>query len=203
MATAKQPQAVEEQIVPQAVEEQIDEQVEQILDEANAPKNFKSIVRSIIANGANKCTNVVKNVNITEKDNYTMVSFTLQNRVKGFVSNDGGITYESGLTNVIYTSLYAIVGTMKEDENLSWMANFVMSNPSILNLVLNGSKITFLQQEIAMGEEYINPFSTQQDPEPNYFDHDVIINHVIGFELGNMGKKMADKLADKIMENMF
>ena len=203
MANARQPQAVEEQVIPQAVEQQIDEQVAEQLDEANAPKNFKSIVRSIIANGATKCTNVVKNVNITEKDNYTMVSFTLQNRVKGFISNDGGITYESGLTNVIYTSLYAIVGTMKEDEELSWMANFVMSNPSILNLVLNGSKITFLQQEIAMGEEYINPFSTQVDPEPNYFDHDVIINHVIGFELGNMGKKMADKLADKIMENMF
>lgn len=202
MATTRQNQAVEEQIIPQAVE-QIDEQVEQVLEEVNAPKNFKSIVRSIIANGATKCTNVVKNVNITEKDNYTMVSFTLQNRVKGFVSNDGGITYESGLTNVIYTSLYAIVGTMKEDENLSWMANFVMQNPSILNLVLNGSKITFLQQEIAMGEEYINPFSTQQDPEPNYFDHDVIINHVIGFELGNMGRKMADKFADKIMESMF
>ena len=187
--------------VQQEVEQTVEQQ--EIQDQVEGNKTFKGIVKELIANGANKVTSVIKNVNITEKDSYTMVSFTLQNKVKGFVSEDGGITYESGMTNIIYTSLYAIVGTMKEDENLSWMANFVMSNPSILNLVLNGAKITFLQQEVVAGEEYINPFTTQRDPEPSYFDHDVIINHVTGFELGNMGRKMADKLADKIMENMF
>ena len=31
-----------------------------------------------------------------------MVSFTLSSKIKGFVSEDNGLTYKEGLTNVIF-----------------------------------------------------------------------------------------------------
>lgn len=165
-----------------------------------AEVGYLNTIKKLIASGCKRINNVrIKNVNCTEKDNYTMISLTLVNQVKGFVSDDGGVTYKEGMTNVIFTSLYAIVGAMKEDEELGWMGNALLEHPEALNLILNGSTVDILQQDVVAGEEFINAFSSRTDVEPTVFDHDVIINHVIGFKLGKVGEKMADKLADKLL----
>ena len=162
--------------------------------------SYKNIIKKLIASGCKRINSIrIKNVNFTEKDNYTMISFTLASSIRGFVSNDGGTTYEEGMTNTVFTSLYAIVGALKEDEELGWMANALLENPQALNLIFNGSTVDILQQEIAAGEEFKNPFSTRTDVEPQVYDHDLIINHILGFKLGKVGMKMADKLADKLM----
>ena len=165
-----------------------------------AEVSYLNTIKKLIATGCKRINNVrIKNVNCTEKDNYTMISLTLANQVKGFVSDDGGVTYKEGVTNVIFTSLYAIVGAMKEDEELGWMGNALLEHPEALNLILNGSTVDILQQDVASGEEFVNAFSSRTDVEPTVFDHDVIINHIIGFKLGKVGTKMADKLADKLL----
>lgn len=170
------------------------------VNDININVSYQNTIKRLIASGCKKITNVrIKNVNYTEKDTYTMVSFSIANPIDGFVSNDNGVTYEKGKTNIIFTSLYAIVGAVKEDENLAWMSNALLNNPQALNLIFNGSNVDILQQEISAGEEYVNPFSTRTDSEPQVFDHDVIINYIIGFKLGKVGERMADKLADKLM----
>lgn len=162
--------------------------------------SYQNIIKKLIASGCKRINSVrIKNVNFTEKDNYTMISFTLASAIRGFVSKDGGVTYEEGQTNTIFTSLYAIVGALKEDEELGWMANAFLENPQALNLIFNGSTVDILQQEVAAGEEFKNPFSTREDIEPQVYDHDLIINHILGFKLGKVGMKMADRLADKLM----
>ena len=189
--------------VQQEVEQVAEQTTEQNAAEQVAQKTFKSICKSLLENDSTKVQSVIRNINITEKDNYTMVSFTLGNKVDAFVSEDEGVTYKRGVSNIIYTSLYAVVATLKEDEELSWMANVILTKPTLLNLIFNGAKITFIQQFIGSGEEYVNPFTNQTNPEPTAFDHDVIINHVIGFKPSAMGQKMADKLADKMMSMAF
>lgn len=162
--------------------------------------NYKNTIKKLVANGCKRINSVrIKNVNFTEKDDYTMISFTLDSNIVGYVSNDDGITYHKGETNILFTSLFAITGAFKEDEELSWMANYLLKNPNIINLVLNGATVDILQQEISAGEEFVNPFTTKRDPEPRVYDHDIIINHVINFKLGKIGWKMADKLADKLL----
>lgn len=161
---------------------------------------YTNIIKKLIASGCKRINSVrIKNVNFTENDNYTMVSFTLGSTIRGFISKDGGITYEEGQTNIIFTSLYAIVGALKEDEELGWMANALLNNPQALNLIFNGATVDILQQEISAGEEFKNPFSTRDDVESQVYDHNLIINHVLGFKLGKVGMKMADRLADKLM----
>ena len=161
--------------------------------------SFQETIKSLILGGAKKLNNIrIKNVNFTEKDNYTMVSFTLSNPIRGYVSNDNGNTYEEGMTNIIFTSLYAIVGTLKEDDELSWMANALLEHPTALNLIFNGSTIDIIQQDIPAGEEFINPFSTNPNPDVQVYNHNLIINHIIKFKLSKVGLRMADRLADKL-----
>ena len=63
---------------------------------------YQEAIKTLLASGAKKITGLkVKNVNFTEKDNYDMVSFTLSSKIKGFVSEDNGLTYKEGLTNDI------------------------------------------------------------------------------------------------------
>lgn len=162
--------------------------------------SHQNIVKKLIASGCKRINSIrIKNVNYEEKDNYTRISFTLSSPVRGYVSKDNGATYEFGMTNTMFTSLFAITGALKEDEELSWMANALLENPQALNLIFNGSNVDILQQEISAGEEFSNPFTTKEDPTIQVYDHDIIINHVIGFKLSKVGQRMADRLADKLM----
>lgn len=168
--------------------------------ETNANVSFNNLIKKLIASGCKRINSIrIKNVNYTEKDNYTMISFSLATPIRGFVSNDGGVTYEEGNANIMFTSLYAISGALKEDEELGWMANALLDNPQALNLIFNGAQIDILQQHVSAGEEYKNPFSSRTEVEPQVYDHDIIINHIIGFKLGKVGQKMSDRLADKML----
>lgn len=164
----------------------------------NDDSSFKRIIQTLEANGCERITGIhIKNVKVTEEDNYTMVSFTLTSSIRGYVYTENG--FEVGKTNSVFTSLYAIFGTLKEDEDNAWLAYYFLSHPQALNPVLNGAQIDILQQDVMAGEEYVNPFSTKANQEPQVYDHDLIINHIISFKLSATGEKMADKLADKLL----
>lgn len=170
-------------------------------NDVNINVSYQNTIKRLIASGCKKITNIrIKNVNYTKKDTYTMVSFSIANPIDGFVSNDSGATYERGKTDIIFTTSYAIVGAIKEDENLAWMSKALQDNPNILNLIFTGANVDIIQQEVSAGEEYINPFSTKKDKDIEVFAHDVIINYVIGFKLSKVGERMADKLANKLMD---
>lgn len=200
MATKNVKPAVEEEVNPNI------ENANPVITEAgdeiqgNDAVEYKNIIKKLVASGCKRINSVrIKNVNFTDKDSYTMVSFTIATPIRGFISDDNGDTYKEGMTNTIFTSLYAIAGALKEDEELGWMANALLENPQALNLILNGATVDIIQQEISAGEEFTNPFSTRNDVDPQVYDHDLIINHIIGFKLGKTGLRMADRLADKLM----
>ena len=180
-------------------------EVENVMDNV-AESNYQGVIKSLIANGCKRIKSLkIKNVTYEEKTtssgkDMTQVAITLTTPIRGFVTNDNGQTWKEGMTNTIFTSLYAIGGAFKEDEELGWMANTINKNPKILNLILNGANIDVIQQDIAAGEVFVNPFSTRTDATELTYDHDVIINHVVKFNLGKQGLKMADKLADKLMD---
>jgi hypothetical protein len=186
-----------------ATVEQVSVQVENGAENASNETinaGYQNCIKKLIASGCKRINSLrIKNVNFTEKDNYTMVSFTLSTPIRGFVSNDNGITYQEGMTNTLFTSLYAIVGALKEDDELGWMANALLDNPQALNLIFNGGSVDIIQQEIAAEEQFTNLFSTKNDATVQVYDHDVIINYIIGFKLGKTGEKMAARFADKLM----
>ena len=165
---------------------------------------YQQIIKNLISEGCKKLTNLkIKNVNAERKDNYTRVSFTLTTPIRGFITEDNGETWKEGMVNTIYTSLYAITGAIKEDEELSWMGNVLIDsvenngNVNMLNLIFNGATIDIVQQDVVAGEEFKNPFSNNAISQ--VYDHDIIVSHIIKFKLGKIGEKMADKLVDKLL----
>lgn len=176
----------------------------QTVETVERNNNFQQVIKNLVVEGGKRLNQLrIKNVNSEKKDNYIKVSFTLTTPVPGFTTDDNGETWKKGMINTIYTSLYAITGCLKEDEELSWIGGILNDlvenngNTGILNLLFNGAIIDIIQQEVSSGEEYTNPFSSNNDIR--VYDHDTIISHVIKFRLGKTGEKMADKLADKLM----
>lgn len=169
--------------------------------------SVRDIIRNLIADGATRINKLrIKNVNYDpdyEDKDYIRVSLTLDRKVPGFVpvmDNNGNITgYEYGLTNVIYTSTFALAAVLKENEDFSWLANHMVAKPKALTLLFNGATIDILQRQIAKGTPVVNPFSTQTNKEWPVYDHDMVTNDVISITLGKTGEKMAMTLASNIL----
>lgn len=161
-----------------------------------ALKSYAEIKKELVKNHGKPIKRIVKNVNYEILDTYTRVSFTLRENVKGFHANEDG-EFVLGGTNIIFSSIYAIAAMLKEDDELAWLGNEVITNPKLLNLLCSSATIEIIQQKVAEGEEYVNPFAS--NPEPITFDHDTIINHIVGITLSKVGEKVLEKYMDKIM----
>ena len=163
--------------------------------------DYDAIIKGIIAAGGKKLPGIRdKNANFTEKDNYTMVSFTLANKVRGYVRDEETGVYKEGMTNVIFTSLFAICGALKEDDEKAWIANHLLNHPTALPLLFAGSTIDIVQTEVAAGVTYRNPFSTRDNVEGVSYDHETIINNVIKVRFGKMGEIAASRLMDNMLD---
>lgn len=176
-----------------------EEQVAEVVATSN--DSFKQIIKNLMSTGAcRRFNNIrIKNVNTEELDNYCRVSFTLADKIPARVSKDEGLTFEDGERNVIFTSTYALAGSLKENEDLAWIANPLRENPKAIGVIMTGGSIDILQQRVAEGEKYHNPFTTKEEVEDTVFDHDTIINYIVGVNLGKTGQKFADMLAVKMM----
>lgn len=163
--------------------------------------DYGVIIKGIIAAGGKKLPGIrVKNANFIEKDNYTMVSFTLANKVRSYVRDEETGVYKEGMTNVIFTSLFAICGALKEDDEKAWIANHLLNHPTALPLLFAGSTIDIVQTEVAAGVTYRNPFSTRGNVEGVSYDHETIINNVIKVHFGKIGEIAASRLMDKMLD---
>lgn len=163
---------------------------------------FMEVVKNCIVNGAKRINGLkVKNINFDEDyedKSYIRISFTVDRAIPGFVTNDGGATYEKGNVNVVFTSSFALAGLIKENEDLAWMANTIANKPKALSLIFSGATIDILQMEYPTGTPVVNPFS--KNTEGQIYDHDVITNNVIAIKLSKSGERFADKLADKMLD---
>lgn len=168
----------------------------------NNESSFIEIVKKCIVNGAKRVNGLkVKNINFDEEyedKNYIRISFTVDKPITGYVTNDGGATYEKGETNIVFTSSFALAGLIKENEDMAWMANTIANKPKALSLIFSGATIDILQMEYPTGTPVVNPFAKNQ--EGQVYDHDVITNNVINIKLSKSGERFADRLADKMLD---
>lgn len=165
-------------------------------------KDFKSVIRNLIANGATRINKVrVKNVTVDtdweEKGKaFCAVNITLDREIPGYVSKDRGTTFEKGMTNVIYLTSFSIAGFLKETEDWAWLANHVVSHPECLSLILTKAELDLIQIEYPKGTEVTNPFSTNPENEGKVYDHDIITNNIVNLVLSKLGEKFAMRVAD-------
>lgn len=181
------------------VEEVVDNTVEQQVEEQSTERTFKDICNEIVANGGRRIKGIkVRSCKITEQENYTMVSLTLERKVKGYRANEDTGIFEEGETNVIFSSSYSLASVLKNNEDLAFCANTLVENPGAFEVVLSGATIDIIQQPVAADELYKNPFSTS-DSEGVNLGHDTIINHVINI----VPCKRAMAVLDRVALSMF
>lgn len=182
-------------------QENVQTEVQQgVAEQVEGQKSFKDVIKDLIANGARRYNGLkIKNVKISEENNYTRVTLVVHPSIPGMVSKDGGITWEPGLTNNIFTSTFALAGMLKEDDEKGWLADTLTENPKAINIIMNGGTVDIIQQTVKEGVPYKNPFSTREDAEETIFQRDTIINYVVSFKYGPNGQRFADTLAIKMM----
>lgn len=161
-------------------------------------KTVKEVVAEMMKNGAKEIKNVtIKNVTVTVLDSYTRLGLTLDKEVPGFRQNEEG-EYVEGTTRVVFASAYSIGALLKDNDDAAFAANHLMKHPDALGMIMSRAKIDIVQQRVNAGEEYRNPFASEET-EAVVFDHDTIVNHIVSLDLSDFGKSRLERLADMML----
>lgn len=161
-------------------------------------KTTKQVCNELLATGAKKIANIrVRSSIVTNQDNYDMVSLSLETAVPGYVADGEGV-YHRGETRTVFASTYALSAILKESDDTAWAANQLTKNPKAFEVILAGSKIDIIQEDVTADVLYKNPFS-QSTAEGSSLGHDTIISHVVKIELCANAKKMLNMMAMSMM----
>lgn len=154
----------------------------------------KEVITQLLKNGATEVKNLkVKNVTVRPQENWVRLGITLDREVTGMVSEDNGVTYKEGKTNVIFVSLYSIASLLKDNDEAAFAANHIVEHPESINVLMSRATIDIIQEPVAEAQVYKNPWSNSD--EATTFTHDTYINHVVDIKLSDFGKSMLVVLA--------
>lgn len=157
----------------------------------------KEIINNLIKSGAEPVKGIkVKNITVTPQENYVRVALTLDTPVKGMVNKDN--KWVEDTTNVIFVSTFSIVSTLKDNDDAAFAANHIIKYPDSLMVLLSRANIDIIQEHVAEGQEYKNPWS--ESAETTVFDHNTIINHITDIRLSDFGIRKLDALADAMLK---
>lgn len=188
----------------------------------NTPENddkmpfiYEDKIKWLLNHGYKKISKLkVRNIITNMMDEYLRITFVTNKPIKGMVENDEG-EYEEADTNNVFTSNYALAGTLKENLDYAWLGNYIAAlseeededdenndihlKQGALALFFCGSEIDVIQTRVKANEDYINPFSTSDDPTVTNKDHDWFATTVINITPCKKGDKAITRFADKIM----
>lgn len=176
------------------------EAVEQTLDtqetDNGQEKSYKQIIKQLLNDGWKAKKNLrVRNVTITKKEGYDMLTFVVEPPVPGYVTNENG-DYVEGTTNNIYSSTFAVSGVLKETEDLGWLAQNIIAKPKLANHIFTGGVIDVIYKKIAEGEEFANPFSTSA--EPTEMVHDTYIYYITNLRQSKNGDLVISEMRRQV-----
>ena len=154
----------------------------------------KEIIANLLKNGAKKVSDLVlKNITVTPMPEYVRLGLSLDKEVDAYRQDEEG-DYEESKSNIIFVSAYTVSALLKDNEDAAFAANHLLKKPEAFAVILSRAKVDIVQEKVAAGEEYHNPFNN--DDTAVVFDHDTIINHLVDIKLSEVGMKRLDRLAD-------
>ena len=177
------------------------EAVEETLDTTETTdngqeKSYKQIIKDLLANGWKAKKNLrVRNVTITKKEGYDMLTFVVEPPVAGYIINENG-DYVEGTTNNIYSSTFAVSGVLKETEDLGWLAQNIIAKPKLANHIFTGGSIDVIFKKVEEGEEFANPFSSSA--EPTEMPHDTYIYYITSLRQSKNGDMVISEMRRQV-----
>lgn len=146
---------------------------------------------------------IVKSVNVEKMSNYTRIGITLNEEIPAYRENENGEMVKT-TSRFFFLSAYNLATELRENEVTAFVANRILEKVQNINFVLTGAKIDILQEEVEPldgdGKPIVwhNLFGAEGDGVE--FDHNVLINHLVGYTPSKMNLKMVDKIIDKMMD---
>lgn len=163
-------------------------------------KDVKKIIATLKKEGAVSVKATVKNAVVTKDTNdegkdYLRIALTLDKDVPNYVLT--GDEYKEGTSRFAYILSGSLGHFLSEDERTAFIKDDVCSNPIWCKAILVYSTVEILCQKVKAKEKYINPFS--ENGEEHEVENDNIYHHLIGFELGSMATKYADRFTEDVL----
>lgn len=158
----------------------------------------KKVIDALLKEGAKRVNNIkIRNVTISHEENYTRIGLSTDTEVDGYVQDENGI-YNPAKTTLVFVSSFSISSQFKDDDNTAFAANHIVEHPEALQVLLSRATFDVIQEPVAAGQVWHNPWS-DNDGEGKTYDHDVIINHIVNIRLSPIGLKMLEALAMKLL----
>ena len=160
-------------------------------------KDFKKVINDLKAVKANNVAIAhVRNVNVTDMTTWQRVALTLDVPVKGYIADDEG-NYKEGETNIIFVSSFSLIAALRETE-YACIGDYLRDNPNAIKAILSRAKIEIVQEAVAEGQEYHNPFSNNVD-NTSVVEHNSYYNHVTQIlEFGKIGEAVAVGIVEQV-----
>ena len=173
-----------------AIEDSIDDEDDPFADyedEADDIKSKKDIIKELLASKRCKAYRGLNIKNVEHKigNNNTYFCFTIRDvKIIGNASVNNINVIQK--TNSFAIGSFAVRSTMFDDVKMSIFANDILTDDKLVTKLLNGGKVDVIAQLVKAGEEYINPFSSND--ESHVFAEDMIIHYVTALTLGPVGE---------------
>lgn len=141
---------------------------------------------------------IIRNVKVSDSDgDYSRISLTLDKQVKQLVNDAETGEIIEREQNVVFNSSISILALLKDNDDAAFASNYLSEHPKALESILSRAKINLVQEFVASGTEYKNPFSNKEDTR--VFEGDRYITHIIKIELSDRGLRSLDKIDDILL----
>lgn len=172
-----------------AIEDSIDDEDDPFAeyeDEADDVKSKKDIIKELLASKRCKAYRNLSIRNIEHRigNNNTYFMFVINDAkiIGNAVVNNTNVIQK---TNSFVIGSFAVRSTMFDNPKMSIFANDVLTDDKLAGDLFNGGKVDIIAQLVKSGEEYINPFSSND--ESHIFTEDRIVHYITSLEFGPSG----------------
>ena len=158
----------------------------------------KEIVAQLKKDGAVEVKGLkIQSIKFTEVEDYDRVCLTVSPEVDAYVADDKG-GFVKGKTNRVYTFPSILRAIIAEDAKAASIRKVICDNELIASLVLEGSKIDVLCEEVGADVVYHNPFRSDNATD-KCFGHDTIVHHITKLEISNEGYEQIKQIHQSII----
>lgn len=162
-------------------------------------KELNEIFAELVKQGAVEVKNlVVKNVYVTNKGDYSLVTLKVNKDVTGNINEDDEYKLVDN-SRTIFCYDHDIMRVVNEMPGLALFKRMFVAEPSVLESALSFAKVDIVQYVIKANEPFVSPFSGR---EHDVRDYDTVRTYIKSITLGEEGEEFVSGLRKEYQKMM-
>lgn len=107
-------------------------------------------------------------------------------------------SWVKGMSNVIWITNFDIIGSLADNPETVWLADYLRDNPEDIKPVMNSATGSLILEEVEEGTEYYKPFSNRRTATD--VPHDSIYATPFNIKLSKYGWEEAEEIREILRE---